>query len=51
MAVSEWERKELRGKGVGFRRKKEFGVDELSLNMWDIWVKVSSRQLDLYPGN
>lgn len=26
------------------------GVDVLSLNMWNIWVEMLSRQLDLYTG-
>lgn len=32
-----------------FRRKEELGVDVSSLNMWDIWVEMLSRQLDLHP--
>lgn len=46
--MREQERKELRG--IGFRREEKFGVAVLSLNMWDFWVEMLSRQLDLFPG-
>lgn len=44
--MSKWEREELPQGDVSFSREEEFGVDVLSLKMWDIWVEMVNGRED-----